>query len=79
VLLGIPAGFRRGVPFVEQEPVVLAVGLVPADEDEAALQLLAVQVEVQLTAPDGFGRIDIVGRFPSSPETAPCRRTTRSG
>ena len=48
MLLRIPAGLGGVVALVEKEPVVLALGLVPPDEDEPAVQLLAVQVEVQV-------------------------------
>jgi hypothetical protein len=67
MLLGIPAGLGGVVPLVQQQPVVLAVGLVAPDEDEAALQLLAVEVEVQVALFEGLGRVGVTGRPPGPP------------
>ena len=68
---------------VEDEPLLLAAAvLAAADQHEAAVQLLAVQVDVELAVGDGLHRIVGVHRLrrcPSPRRSRRRRRTRRAG
>src|SRR5437868_6510011 len=68
VVLRIPAGDGRVVVLVEEQPrlLAIAVGLRP-HEHEAALQLLALEVEVEFPVGDRPPRIVALGRLPRPP------------
>jgi hypothetical protein len=58
MVLGTPARHGRLVGLVQQQPLVAAPSVGPrADQDEAAGELLAHHVEVQLAASDRRRRV----------------------
>jgi hypothetical protein len=82
VVLGVPAVHGELVVLVQQEPLLLAEVVDPgADENEAATQLPAEQVDVQLALldrPSRVRRVAGVVRFPA-PGMMPSKSKYSSG